>query len=105
MRTASFVKRPEQGASTTVWAATATVLDGKAGVYCEDCDVAAATDPDGTTARFAGVNAPACDDNSAERLWALSQDMMARAHQAQGHQMKSKGPPTAMDHSAPCAYP
>ncbi|SPH22601.1 2,3-dihydro-2,3-dihydroxybenzoate dehydrogenase [Ascidiaceihabitans donghaensis] len=73
-------KTPEQGASTTVWAATAAVLDGKAGVYCEDCDVAAVTDPDSPTARFSGVNAHACDDDSAERLWALSQDLLAHTH-------------------------
>ena len=29
-------KSPEQGASTTVWAATSPLLDGKPGVYCED---------------------------------------------------------------------
>ncbi|MEM7519590.1 MAG: oxidoreductase [Pseudomonadota bacterium] len=69
-------KSPEQGASTTVWAATAPALDGKPGVYCEDCDIAAPTDPDAPTARFMGVNAHAADDDSAERLWALSEDLL-----------------------------
>lgn len=72
-------KTPEQGASTTVWAATATALEGKAGVYCEDCDVSAPTDSDAPTARFFGVNAHACDDASAEKLWEISEDLLAAA--------------------------
>lgn len=68
-------KSPEQGASTTLWAATSPLLHGKAGVYCEDCDIAAPTDPDSPTARFFGVNAHACDDDSAERLWELSETL------------------------------
>ncbi|MEM7522462.1 MAG: oxidoreductase [Pseudomonadota bacterium] len=65
-------KTPEQGASTTLWAATAPVLDGRPGVYCENCDIAAVTDPDSPMARFMGVTAHACDDASAERLWDVS---------------------------------
>lgn len=72
-------KTPEQGCSTTLWAATAAELEGKAGVYCEDCDVAKPTDPDSPTARFMGVNAHACDDASAERLWEVSEDLLSKA--------------------------
>ncbi len=72
-------KSPEQGASTTVWAATSPSLDGRAGVYCEDCDIAAVTDPDDPTARFVGVDPHACDDESAERLWTLSEALLAQA--------------------------
>src|SRR5881394_2923373 len=32
-------KTPEQGAATTVWAATSPRLEGEGGVYCSDCDV------------------------------------------------------------------
>lgn len=70
-------KTPEQGASTTVWAATSPLLQDTAGVYCEDCDIAAPTDPDSPMARFMGVNAHACDDDSAERLWTLSERLVA----------------------------
>ena len=70
-------KSPEQGASTTLWAATSGALNGKSGVYCEDCDIASPTDPDSPTARFMGVNAHACDDESAERLWQLSGELLA----------------------------
>jgi NAD(P)-dependent dehydrogenase (short-subunit alcohol dehydrogenase family) len=78
MATAGF-KTPAQGCSTTLWAATSPDLDGKPGVYCEDCDVAAPTDPESPMARYRGVDAHACDDESAERLWALSEALLEGA--------------------------
>lgn len=72
-------KTPEQGASTTVWAATSPALAGKPGVYCEDCDIASPTDPDNPFARFRGVDAHACDDDNAERLWDVSERLLAAA--------------------------
>ncbi len=72
-------KTPEQGASTTLWAATSADLDGVAGVYCEDCNIAAPTDPESPTARYIGVDAHACDDDQAERLWELSEQWLADA--------------------------
>ena len=72
-------KTPQEGASTTLWAATSPKLEGKAGVYCEDCDIAAPTDPDSPMARFMGVNPHACDDASAERLWEVSEKLLADA--------------------------
>jgi NAD(P)-dependent dehydrogenase (short-subunit alcohol dehydrogenase family) len=65
-------KTPEQGAATSVWAATSSELDGMGGVYCEDCDIALPTDPESPLARFAGVDAHAIDKDSAARLWELS---------------------------------
>ncbi|WP_299328917.1 oxidoreductase [Parasphingopyxis sp.] len=70
-------KTPEQGCSTTLWAATSPKLDGKPGVYCEDCDIAAPTDPENPMARYRGVDAHACSDESAERLWAVSEGLLA----------------------------
>lgn len=72
-------KTPEQGCSTTLWAATAAVLEGKPGVYCEDCDIAAPTDPQSPMARYQGVDAHACNDESAEKLWTISEELLARA--------------------------
>lgn len=71
-------KTTEEGCSTTLWAATSPVLAGKPGVYCEDCDIAAPTDPVSPFARFRGVEAHACDDVAAERLWTESEKMLAR---------------------------
>ena len=70
-------KTTEEGCSTTLWAATSPALAGKPGVYCEDCDIAAPTDPASPFARFRGVEAHACDDEAAERLWAVSEKMLA----------------------------
>ncbi len=39
-------KTPAQGCATTLWAATSPQLEGKPGVYCEDCNIASPTDPE-----------------------------------------------------------
>ncbi|SEI51100.1 NAD(P)-dependent dehydrogenase, short-chain alcohol dehydrogenase family [Arthrobacter sp. yr096] len=68
-------KTPEQGAATSVWAATSKALEGKGGVYCEDCDVAHPTDKESPLARYQGVDAHAVDKDSARKLWELSAGM------------------------------
>lgn len=68
-------KTPEQGASTSTWAATAPALAGLGGVYCENADIAGPTDPASPAARFEGVDAHAIDPEAAERLWALSAEL------------------------------
>ncbi|MEM1418957.1 MAG: oxidoreductase [Myxococcota bacterium] len=72
-------KTPEQGCSTTLWAATSPLLEGKPGVYCEDCNVSAPTDPGSQAGRWMGVDAHAASDESAERLWEMSEAMLADA--------------------------
>ncbi len=72
-------KTPEQGCSTTLWAATTDKLAGKAGVYCEDCDVAKPTEEGTPTARFFGVDPYACSDEAAEKLWTISESLLAEA--------------------------
>ncbi|MCA1749234.1 MAG: SDR family NAD(P)-dependent oxidoreductase [Sphingomonadales bacterium] len=72
-----FFKTPEQGCSTTLWAATSALLDGKPGVYCEDCDIARAVGEEEQS--FTGVRPWACDDEAAERLWTVSEEMLAGA--------------------------
>ncbi len=72
-------KTPAQGCSTTLWAATSPKLDGKPGVYCEDCDIAAPTDMESPMARYSGVNAHACDDENAEKLWTISEKLLDEA--------------------------
>lgn len=68
-------KTPEQGAATSVWAATAPALEGMGGVYCEDCDIADATVPGSPEARIRGVDAHAVDRDAAARLWQMSAEM------------------------------
>ena len=72
-------KTPEQGCSTTLWAATSELLADKPGVYCEDCNIAAPTDLESPMARYLGVNAHACSDESAEKLWELSEAWLKEA--------------------------
>jgi NAD(P)-dependent dehydrogenase (short-subunit alcohol dehydrogenase family) len=65
-------KTPEQGASTSTWAATNPKLDGMGGVYCENCDIAEPTQIGSPTARIEGVDAHAIDPDVAARLWTVS---------------------------------
>ena len=62
-------KTPEQGASTSVWAAVGTELEDVGGLYLENC---AQAPPWSQDAPFVGVMPYALDPEAAERLWALS---------------------------------
>ena len=66
-------KTIEQGAATTVWAATSPQLAGLGGLYCEDCDVARAVPREDKGP--AGVRPWAVDPDAAEKLWALSEQL------------------------------
>ena len=66
------MKTVDQGAATTVWAATSPQLDGRGGVYCEDCDIAEMI-PGDYSQNPTGVAPWACDPELAERLWTLSE--------------------------------
>jgi NAD(P)-dependent dehydrogenase (short-subunit alcohol dehydrogenase family) len=68
-------KTPEQGASTSTWAATAPALTGMGGVYCENCNIAEPTDVGSPTARIQGVDAHAIDHDAAARLWTVSAEL------------------------------
>jgi NAD(P)-dependent dehydrogenase (short-subunit alcohol dehydrogenase family) len=63
-------KTPQQGAATTVWAATSALLDGRGGEYCEDCDVSPVVDDESLGA--GGVARRAVDASRATALWELS---------------------------------
>lgn len=62
-------KTPEQGASTSVWAALGAELEGRGGLYLEDCQQAL---PWSKESPWQGVLPHALDPEAAERLWALS---------------------------------
>lgn len=65
-------KTPEQGASTTVWAATSPLLDNRGGVYCEDCNIARPETSKDTTD---GVYPWVRDPEIAGQLWTLSEEI------------------------------
>lgn len=80
-------KTPEQGASTTVWAATSELLADIGGVYLMDNDVApldgvdAEADPDIAASSLdtsGGVRPYAVNPEAAQRLWELSERLLAR---------------------------
>jgi len=60
-----------QGAATTCWAATAAELEGRGGIYCEDCHVAEIDDESAS----GGVRRYALNPSFADRLWKLSEEM------------------------------
>ena len=73
-------KTPSQGASTIVFAATSPLLAGIGGVYLKDNDISALDDePRQLTAECipAEVASHSLDPASAERLWAMSQRLLA----------------------------
>ncbi len=67
-------KTAEQGASTSIWAATSDYLSGKGGQYLHDCEEAVIHDqmPESRT----GVMRWAVDPVNAEKLWAVSESML-----------------------------
>jgi NAD(P)-dependent dehydrogenase (short-subunit alcohol dehydrogenase family) len=64
-----------QGAATSVWAATSRSLDGKGGLYLEDCGIAEEV-PVGVAEH--GYYAWAVDPEAAERLWAVSEQIVGQ---------------------------
>jgi NAD(P)-dependent dehydrogenase (short-subunit alcohol dehydrogenase family) len=65
-----------QGAATSCWAATAPELEGKGGVYCEDCHVAEVDDESST----GGVRSYALNPSYADQLWKLSEELTGTAY-------------------------
>jgi NAD(P)-dependent dehydrogenase (short-subunit alcohol dehydrogenase family) len=66
-------KTIEEGAATTIWCAVSPQLNGKGGVYCEDCDIAAMVPTDSKL--LSGVRPWAVDKAAAEDLWILSEKL------------------------------
>ena len=62
-----------QGAATSVWAATSPDLEGRGGLYLEDCHVA---ELGGGGLRDGGYAEWALDPEGAEKLWALSEQLV-----------------------------
>ncbi|MFC6197658.1 SDR family NAD(P)-dependent oxidoreductase [Ponticaulis profundi] len=70
----AIFKTPEQGGATATWCATSPAMSTLGGVYCEDCNVAQLGDEN--SPRWAHVQPHAVNEESAERLWAISEDLL-----------------------------
>jgi NAD(P)-dependent dehydrogenase (short-subunit alcohol dehydrogenase family) len=68
-------KSVEAGAATSVFAATAPELQGRGGIYLEDCHVATVNDAPNA---LDGVKTYAFDPVNAERLWELSERLVGQ---------------------------
>ena len=66
------IKNVEQGAATSVWAATSPELEARGGLYLEDCHIGEPAVPGGD----GGVEAYAVDTGIADRLWTLSEQLV-----------------------------
>ena len=71
----AMFKTTTQGCSTTLWCATSPALDDRGGVYCQDCDIANLATED--SAPFFDVAPWAADDDSAVRLWDLTEKLLS----------------------------
>jgi NAD(P)-dependent dehydrogenase (short-subunit alcohol dehydrogenase family) len=66
------MKTPQQGAATSVWAATSPLLSGKGGLYLEDCNIAPIHSGD---VGRKGVAHYAIDPELSAQLWHVSNRM------------------------------
>lgn len=67
------------GAATTVWAATAAELEGRGGIYLEDCQIAPRC---GGLLEDPGYMDYAVDPEAAEKLWAMSEKLIGGPFEA-----------------------
>ncbi len=69
------LKTIPQGAATTCWVATADDLDGKGGLYAEDCHIAEQDDESAS----GGVRSYAIDRKLADQLWSASEELVGES--------------------------
>lgn len=74
-----YMKSTEQGCATTIWAATARDLEGRGGVFCEDCCIIGkveSKDNNGIDNLAAGYVEWAYDPEGEEKLWRVSNELV-----------------------------
>lgn len=75
------MRTPEEGAAPPVWAAVADELEGRGGLYIEDCAIAPFWQP--PTPRGWAVTAESLDPEQARALWDRSQALIDLARDAE----------------------
>ncbi|RYZ18229.1 MAG: SDR family NAD(P)-dependent oxidoreductase, partial [Chitinophagaceae bacterium] len=82
---AASLKTIPQGAATTIWCATSSLLDGIGGVYCEDADVASLVDEAPGSLSNGGVQRYSLEEASAKKLWKWSEEITGITFQIDEH--------------------
>lgn len=72
---AQMFKLPPAGGATALWCALSPDLVGMGGVFCEDCDIAEAANEN--SGRYQHAREWICDPEKADRLWDMTEDMVA----------------------------
>jgi NAD(P)-dependent dehydrogenase (short-subunit alcohol dehydrogenase family) len=72
----SAFKSIPAGAATSIWACTSPDLEGRGGLYLEDCHIANAVSEDNPAG---GVTDYARDPDAAQRLWELSEQLVGES--------------------------
>jgi NAD(P)-dependent dehydrogenase (short-subunit alcohol dehydrogenase family) len=76
-QTRAYLKSPEQGAATTVWAAIGKAFEGVGGKYLEDCMVSPPAPPaENRTPRDRGYETWAFNEENEDRLWRVSNELV-----------------------------
>jgi len=70
------LKTVQSGAATAVYAATAPELEGRGGLYLEDCGIAEVDDAEQAPG---GVRSYALDPDAAKRLWSVSEALVGQS--------------------------
>jgi hypothetical protein len=70
------LKSVAAGAAPTVYTATAPELEGRGGLYLEDCGVANVDDAEDAAG---GGRSYALDPDDARRLWSISEEMVGQS--------------------------
>ncbi|XP_065643450.1 probable oxidoreductase [Hydra vulgaris] len=73
------MKSIEAGASTSVWAAVSPELEGKSGLYLENCSIGKKElDIEKIAADFFGYAPYIMDDEAADKLWKISEELLRK---------------------------
>lgn len=71
----AMFKSPAAGGATALWCSLSPQLADMGGVFCEDCDISMAGDENSN--RYQHARDWICDPEKADRLWSMTEDMIA----------------------------
>ena len=73
----AMFKTPRAGGATALWCTLSPQLAGMGGVFCEDCDISMTGDE--SSGRYQHAREWICDPEKADRLWDMTEDMIAQS--------------------------